>query len=54
MKKFQFPGCPQKGFTNMPIFGRVHECKEYEHQSEKKVWIVSGMEWTLLKKKKDP
>ena len=27
----------QEGSTNMPLFGRVHECKEYEHQTEKKV-----------------
>ena len=27
----------EKGFTNMLIFGRVHECKEYKHWSEKKV-----------------
>ena len=20
-----------RGFTNMPLFGRVHECKEYEY-----------------------
>ena len=26
-----------EGFTNMPFFNRGHECKEYEHQSEKKV-----------------
>ena len=22
---------PQQGSTNMPLFGRAHECKEYEH-----------------------
>ena len=38
----------------MPIFGRAHECKEYEHWNEKKVWIVSGMKWTLPKNKGDP
>ena len=38
----------------MPLFGRVHEYKEYEHESEKKVWKVSGMKWTLPKKRKDP
>ena len=27
----------QKGSTNMPFFGRVHECKENENESEKKV-----------------
>ena len=37
----------------MPLFGRVHEYKEYEHWSEKKVWKVSEMKWTLPKKKKD-
>ena len=38
----------------MPLFGRAHECKEYEHRSEKKVWIMSGMKWTLPKYKWDP
>ena len=38
----------------MPLFGRVHECKEYEHWSEKKVWIVSGMKWILPKNQGDP
>ena len=38
----------------MPLFGRVHECKEYEHWSEKKVWIVSGTKWTLPKNQGDP
>ena len=38
----------------MPFFGRVHECKEYEHESGKKVWKVSEMKWTLLSKRKDP
>ena len=45
---------PKEGSTNMPLFDRVHQRKEYEHYSEKKVWIVSGMKWTLPKKKKDP
>ena len=45
---------PKWGSTNMPLFGRAHECKEYEHWSEKKVWIVSGMKWTLLKNQEDP
>ena len=44
----------QNGSTNMSIFGRAHECKEYEHWSKKKVWIVSGMKWTLSKNKGDP
>lgn len=26
-----------KGSTNMSFFGRIHECKEHEHQIEKKV-----------------
>ena len=38
----------------MPLFGRAHECKEYEHWSEKQVWIVSGMKWTLPKNQGDP
>ena len=38
----------------MLIFGRTHKCKEYEHWNEKKVWIVSGMKWTLPKNKRDP
>ena len=38
----------------MPLFDRVHECKEYEHWNEKKVWIMSGMKWTLPKNKEDP
>ena len=42
------------GSRNMPLFRRAHECKEYEHWSEKKVWIVSGMKWTLSKNKGDP
>ena len=42
------------GSTNMPLFGRVHECEEHEHLSEKKVWEVSEMKWTLPNKKKDP
>ena len=40
--------------TNMPLFGRVHECKEYEHWNKKKVWIASGMKWTLPKNQGDP
>ena len=44
----------QEGSRNMPFFDRVHECKEYEYYSEKKVWIMNGTKWTLLKKKKDP
>ena len=31
-----------------------NECKEYEHWSEKKVWIMSGMKWTLPKNQGDP
>ena len=42
---------PQMGSTNMPLFDRAHKCKEYEYWSEKKVWIVSGMKWTLPKNK---
>ena len=42
------------GSTNMPLFGRVYECKEYEHWSEKQVWIVSVMKWTLPKDQGDP
>ena len=38
----------------MPIFDRVHKCKEYEHWSEKKVCKVSEMKLTLPKKKRDP
>ena len=45
---------PKEGSTNMPLFGRVYECKEYEHWSEKKVWIVSGTKWTLPKNQGDP
>ena len=45
---------PKWGSTNMPLFGRAHEYKECEHWSEKKVWIVSGMKWTLPKNKGDP
>ena len=42
------------GSTNMPLFDRVHECKEYEYWNEKKVWIVSVTKWTLSKNKRDP
>ena len=42
------------GSTNMPLFGRVHKCKEYEYWNEKKVWIVSVMKWTLSKNERDP
>ena len=42
------------GSTNMPLFGRVHECKKCEHWSEKQVWIVSAMKWTLPKNQGDP
>ena len=45
---------PHMGSTNMPLFGRIHKCKEYEHWSEKQVWIVSGMKWTLPKNQGDP
>ena len=38
----------------MPLFGRAHECKEYEQWSEKKVWKMSGMKWTLSNNKGDP
>ena len=38
----------------MPLFGRAHECKEYEHWSEKQVWIVSVMKWALPKNQGDP
>ena len=53
-KKNYKPSSPQRGSTNMPIFGRVHECKEYEHWSEKQVWVMSVTKWTLSKKKRDP
>ena len=33
----------KQGSTNMALFGRVHECKECEHWSEKKVLVTSGM-----------
>ena len=42
------------GSTNMPLFGRVYECKECEHWSEKKVWKMSGTKWTLPKNKERP
>ena len=42
------------GSTNMPLFGRAHECKEYEHWSKEKVWIVSVMKWNLPKNQGDP
>ena len=48
------PYRPKRGSTNMPLFGRDHECNEYEHRSGKKVWIMSGMKWTLPKNKGDP
>ena len=38
----------------MLLFGRDHECKEYERWSEKQVGIVSGMKWTLRKNQGDP
>ena len=44
----------QKGSTNMPLFGRVHEHKECEHWNEMRVWIMSIMNWTLPNKKKEP
>ena len=51
-----FPGLRKKpmvqwGSINIPLFSRVHEYKEYEYYSEKKVWIVSETKWTLSKKK---
>ena len=33
--KFKKKVLPKWGSTNMPLFGRVHECKEYEHWSER-------------------
>ena len=36
-KKLPPTSQPQGGSTNMPLFGRVHECKEYEYWNEKKV-----------------
>ena len=31
-KSMKIPSCPQlRGSTNMPLFGRVYKCKEYEH-----------------------
>ena len=42
------------GSTNMSLFGRVHECKKHKYWSEKKVWIVNGMKWTLPKNQWDP
>ena len=53
-KKLPPASQPQGGSTNMPLFGRVHECKEYEYWNEKKVWIVSVTKWTLSKNKRDP
>ena len=38
----------------MSLFDRANKCKEYEHWSEKQVWIVRGMKWTLPKNKRDP
>ena len=38
----------------MPLFGRAHECKEYERWSEKQVWIGSVMKWALPKNQGDP
>ena len=38
----------------MPICGRAHECKEYEHWNEKKVWIVSGMKELYQRTKETP
>ena len=37
----------------MSIFGRVHECKEYEYQSEKKVNSEFN-EVNSIEEKKDP
>ena len=37
IKKLKVPRLLKEGSTNMPLFGRVHKCKEHEHQSEKKV-----------------
>ena len=53
-KKTKYPLALQRGSTNMPLFGRVHECKEYEYWNEKKAWIVSGKKWTLPKNQGDP
>ena len=53
-KRCEKISAPKWGSTNMPLFGRVHECKENEHWSEKQVWIVSVMKWTLPKNQGDP
>ena len=45
---------PKWGSINMPLFGRAHECKEYENLSEKQVWIASAMKWALSKNRGDP
>ena len=52
-KKTKYPLALQRGSTNMPLFGRVHECKEHG-TLEWKVWIVSAMKWTLPKNQGDP
>ena len=36
-EKIKKPPPQLRGSTNMPIFDRVHECKEYEYWNEKKV-----------------
>ena len=36
----------QKGSTNMTIFGRVHECKDYEHYV-RKIRLIQPMVITL-------
>ena len=38
----------------MPLFGRVHRYKEYEHHNEMRMWMMSGMKWTLPKNQGDP
>ena len=53
-RKIKYKKTLSGGSTNMPLFGRVHECKEHEQWSEKQVWIVSVMKWALPKNQEDP
>ena len=45
---------PKWGSTNMPLFGRAHECKEYEHWNEKKSVNNEGNEVTSTEEQMRP
>ena len=44
---------PKWESTNMPLFGRAHECKEYEHWNEKKSVNNEGERSELYRRTKE-